>query len=364
MSKLIRCLCFCISCLAILPAESGHADTTTLNVGALLCATGACADVGQAALEGATLAVEEINARGGLLGRQLSIVAEDSMDGDSPANAVTAFKKLSNTEELFFIVGPTWSPAGMPLVPLLRSRQDLIVVSPSLGVREFNEGSDNILNLWPHDEVSASGLAALAIRHGWMRAAVVSGQDPWATAQAKYFSQAFERLGGKVVCTVEPLPSQTDLRPEMARIIQARPDAVMFTLVPHMAPGARLLRDFHFSGQMLSVQMTPAWAKAANGALDGTIFAGFSSSTGDFVQKFSRRFGHAPGMSADTGYDSIVLLKRAAERVGSLEPAALLGAMLKDSWDGASGTIRFDAHGGVEKEPRFFKISGERFDPF
>ena len=115
---------------------------------------------------------------------------------------------------------------------------------------------------------------------------------------------------------------------------------------------------------MLSVQMTSTWAKAARGALEGTIFAGFATTSGDFEKKFSQRFGHTPGMSADTGYDSVVLLKRAAERVGGLEAQALLDAMLKDSWDGASGAIRFDAHGGVQKEPRFFTIKGEQFENF
>jgi ABC-type branched-subunit amino acid transport system substrate-binding protein len=65
------------------------------------------------------------------------------------------------------MIGPTWTVGAMPINSLIAAEKDIIVISPSVGVKEFNETSHNIFNTWPHDEKATRELAGYAIAQGW-----------------------------------------------------------------------------------------------------------------------------------------------------------------------------------------------------
>ena len=144
----------------------------------MLCLTGDCAPWGTSGLKGVELAVGELNEKGGLLGRPIEVAVQDSRD-TVPSYSVTAFQKMAQEPELHFIVGPTWTAGGMPIAPLIARKPDLIVISPSVGVKEFNETADNIFNVWPHDEAATRAMARYAANKGWKKAAVFGSEDPF-----------------------------------------------------------------------------------------------------------------------------------------------------------------------------------------
>ncbi|MBN8549390.1 MAG: ABC transporter substrate-binding protein [Deltaproteobacteria bacterium] len=332
-----------------------------VKIGAMLCLTGVCAPTGTASLRGAELAVSELNAKNGILGRKVLLRVQDTREVEVASGAMTAFNNLALEPGVAVFIGPTWSNGGMSLVPVFRKRPELIAISPSLGVADFNEGSPNLFNLWPHDDISTRGLATVAMHKGWKRAAIVSAQDSWATTQAQAFAEEFKKLGGEIVITIEPLPGASDLRTEIFKVVEAKPDVVLFTLWPHMKLAAKELRQLKYAGGLMAVQMDKVGLATTNGALEGTVFAQFPESDPSFVQRFVQKYGESPALSADTSYDTVMLVARAAESAGTLAPDQLKAAMSKAEFQGASGWISLDAVRAIKRKPEFFVVRGETF---
>src|SRR5262245_7502563 len=123
--------------VVLLCASSFAEQEDNLKIGVMLCQTGNCADWGSAALKGAQLAREQVNAAGGVLSKQIEFIVEDSAESISGARAVTAFQSLLS-KDLHFYIAPSWSPAALAIAPIAAKRTDVIVITPSASAREFS----------------------------------------------------------------------------------------------------------------------------------------------------------------------------------------------------------------------------------
>lgn len=334
-------------------------ESSTFPIGALLCLTGECAEWGTEALNGMTLAAEELNARGGVLNRRVELVIEDSKD-THPADSVTAFKRLQNMSDLKYIVGPSWTPSGLAIAPLAARDRELIVTSPSLGVKDFDHAGDNLFNLWPHDEKKARLLARHAVERGWRRVAIFSSQQPWAKAQGDFFAEELESHGAEVTAIVEPLADARELKAEALRVAESSPDAVYFAVFSEqLVVAERELDRLGLEVPRLVILIDDTTLKLANGSLEGAISARFPGANSDFIYRYRARFGAHPGISADTAYDTVLLYAQAIERARTFEPGVVKKELAATTdFDGASGRVSFDEHGGVTKEPELFVIRG------
>jgi len=355
---LLGCTLFQAAAMAQ-PASSLRAQPATpLRIGVMLCQTGACAETGRAALKGVELATEEINAKGGILGREVELVVQDTKEANSGGGSVSAFQALIKDPEVKLLVGPTWDVGGMPLVPLMMKRGDLLLISPSVGIPEFSAVALNIFNLSPIDEAGVKKLAQVAFDKGWSSAAILSGQDNWASTQAKTFQAHFEQLGGKVVSVQEPLPTQVDLKSELAKIVARKPDVVLLTMFAHLPTAVKQLRQLGFTGHFLSVQMDQARIAASGAAIEGTIFPKFEAPKEEFVSAFTTKYGTAPETFAATGYDAILLLSQAAKTCKGFSALCLRSTMRNSSFEGSSGQIHVNDLRMAAREPSLFVVQG------
>ena len=331
-----------------------------LKIGALMCQTGTCAEWGSAALKGAQLAVEEVNSAGGVLGASVELIVEDSAE-DQVKESLTAYRSLRN-KGVDLIVGPTWSAAGNVIAAVAKSDPSVLLVSPSIGIRDFNEAGPNLFNIWPHDEYGARRLATFAHEQGLRRIAIFATEQPWSIAQAHFFREEFERAGGTITVEVVPSPDQLDLRSEANRIVRSRPEAVVFTCFSEqMGLAAKKLKQLGFKGVQLSVLMFESAISVANGALEGVVYAALPAPSVDFTAKFKRRFGGEPGTSADKGYDGAMLVMRAAiDARSSAVDAVRIALQNTTEYSGASGKLAFNAERAVSQVPVIFTVAAGR----
>lgn len=342
-----------------------RSDTPTVapafKLGALLCLTGDCAEWGANSLMGMQLAAEEINASGGVLGRKIEIVSQDTKEASSGSNAVSAYRQLMLDSELRYIVGPSWTVGGLPLAPIAAKNPNVLVTSPSLGVAKFNETGKNIFNVWPHDSFATEGLAQFAIARGFKRVAILSGNDAWVTTQGDTFAAAFKRLGGEVTIQIEVNPGSQDLRSEALKINQTKPDAVFYADTFSMSKVARALANLRFTGAQLSILMDDTRVSEAQGALENTYFAMYPEASAEFQTRFAKRFGKKPGITTDTAYDTVKLYAAAITQANSFDPRIVGPIMHAMKLQGASGQIVFDQQGGVKRSPNFYQVKGGKF---
>jgi len=342
---------------ALLAVQASEAAESPLKIGVMLCLSGDCSAWGASGLKGARLAAEQLNSAGGVNGRRIELVVEDSRD-TQPATSVSAFKKLTSDPEMHFIVGPTWTVGAMPIAPLAGKNKRIVIISPSVGVKEFNEAAANIFNDWPHDEVATRAIAAYAAKQGWSKGAVFGSQDPFYMTQSDIFEEEFKKRGGRILLRIDPLPDAVDLRSEALRIKTAAPDFVVMT--NYQADFiAKSLKQVALTAPLLAVQMEKERVKAADGALEGVVFAMYEEPRVEFQRDFKQRFAEEPGISADTAYDAVMLLADAIKRAGSFDPERVREMLAAThAFKGASGTFSFDAKGAVDKRPVLRRVRG------
>lgn len=337
--------------------RAAGADAAPFKLGVMLCLSGDCSEWGTNALKGVQLAQEEVNAAGGVLGRRVVLEVQDSKDV-TPAQAVSAFRTLARDSEIHFIIGPSWTVAGLSLAPLIARRGDLVVISPSIGVNKFNEAGENIFSTWPRDEAATRALVHYALVQGWRDIALFGSQDPFCTVQSEVLQREAAARGGRIVIREDPLPSSRDLRAEALRIKNAKPHVVIVTHY-QMDVVARQLRGIGYQGPFLNLLMDRERLADAQGALEGAVFARYDEPADDFIAAFRKRNGADPGNSADTAYDAMKALAYAVNRAATLQTAPVIQMLhaVKD-FPGASGTFSFDAKGAVEKKPVLWQVAG------
>ena len=348
--------------LAFLISIQAFAEETIapkkVKIGALLCLTTSCADFGKNSLDGAILAAEQEKEKGGL---EVEVLAEDSADSNTKTT-VTAYQSIIRKLESDLIIGPSWTVGGLAISPLIASDPNVLVMSPSVGLRDFNEAGENIFNVWPHDDVATSALAERAYLQGMRNIAIVVTMEPWEQLQAKTFKSKFESLGGKVSSYIEYLSSETDLRTFALKTVKSKPEAVLLANYNHMGLFARELSKLGYQGKKLAILMDKIQLEQAKGTLEGVEFTLNPEADKSFRDAFVKRYSRDPGISADMAYDAMNLLIRAIKETKSIEPK-IIGKYLLTIKDlkGASGLITFDEKGGIVRPATIMKLSGDKY---
>ncbi len=342
-------------------ASTVRAETPPdLKIGVLLCLSGACQESGTNALNGLRMAQEELNGMGGVLGRHVELVVQDTREMESPASAVSAYKQLRLDPSIKMFIGPTWSVGAMTLAPIIAHDTDVLIISPTVGVESFNESADNIFNVWPHDSVSTRGLAKYAIDHGLKRAAILSNFSPWESTQATIFREEYKKLGGEEAVFIEINATDSDLRPYAAKIKNAKPDLVFASNYTQLHLVGKAFSQIKFPVQLMTILLEDTVVKNAAGTLDGIIYAAYEPATLPFTRRYRQKYGASPGMGSDTGYDALMVLAHISINANSTEPEKNRLLLFRLTHDGASGVIRFDEKGGVVKSPLFMKLTGDQ----
>ena len=352
------------SLLSLLACFSAASAEGPFPLGALLSLSGTCSDVGEMSRRGIELAVDDVNAAGGILGRPVSVIVEDTHESNS-ASAVTAYRRLLLNRGLHYIIGPSCSPAGLAVAPLAAKNEEIVLASPSIGLREFNEAGENIFKLWPYDEDGPKLIARYAIGKGWKKAAIFSSQQTWEEAQGKWIEREFVRLGGSVSAKVEPLPGETVLSAEAAKLAASRPDVVFLCNYTRFEVAAQQLAKAGYKGPKISTLMTEEKIRLASGALEGTVAYGYAPATKEFMAAYTARYGSAPySIGADTSYDIVRLYAKAINEAGTGDPLVVRRKLIQvRDYPGASGRLSIDDKGGVLRNPILFVVRGQQLVP-
>ena len=337
--------------LAIALLIVGCTPDNEIKLGSILILTGDGAAWGEASRNGIDLAIQEINENGGINGKKITVNHQD--DNSDPKKAVSAFRHLTEFENTNIIIGTTWSHTGLPLVDLADENQ-VLMVSPSLGVAEFNEGSDYLFNTWPHDFILSEKLADYVYEKGHTNVALISAQNVWVKEQTNAFTKRFEELGGTIELLVEPAPTDMNVNPEALKIknVQNKITAIVSTTDGVLVGGrvAKAATELGVELPMFSITIDMDTIKAAQGAYEGMHFLTFLTPTSNFEQKYEAKFGKKADIGAASAYDAVMIIAEAIEKTGSEDPVTLQKYMNQiGEWNGASGNLVSDGTGAFTK---------------
>lgn len=348
-----------MAALINVPFASFTLAEEVIRIGSISILTGEGASWGTAAKNGLSMAVDEINDKGGILGKKIVVDYQD--DQGDPKTTISVFRHLVDNVGVKFIIGPTWARCATPLIKEIDSKQ-IIVISPSVGMAEFNESSDFIFNTWPHDYISSQGLADFVYNKGHRNVALVGAEDPWVKEQTANFKKRFVELGGKIVFQTELLPGTTDLKTIALKLAKTKGVDSYVSTTDGIVIGslvAKSLKQLAFDLPKYSVTIDQSAIDAAGGGFEGLEFPTSLTPTEGFKKRYEEKFKINPEIGADTAYDAMMMIAQSITEVDSINTVEISKNLLKvKTYQGESGYLKADGKGGFSKDFKMKKVVG------
>lgn len=235
-------------CLLAVPAA--HAQSTvgvtadTIKIGTFGALTGPGYLYGKIIMNGAETVYNEANKAGGIHGRKIVLVRED--DRCDAAAAIAAVKKLIFQEQVFMLHGGGCSNATIAARPEIEKGNLPFVVFASVADEVTVPTHPQIFSTALSASIESASQLEFAVKQGASRIAVISQRDAWGRSRYTPLMEHFKRKGITPVADEELGADANDATPQVLRLRQARPDAVLMVLYPK--PGAVFLRDAHKVG--------------------------------------------------------------------------------------------------------------------
>ena len=336
------------------------------RIGAIVSRSGAAAVYGEQVARGFDLAVDELNARGGVEGRKITLVYRD--DSTNPEIGLAAVKELVERERVDTVLGAVSSTVTLRLAPYCE-RRHVLLISPSASAPQISEAGEFVFRTFPSDVLEGASMAEFARDLGLDRAAVLSVDNDYGVSLSRVFDERFRASGGSVVASA----SFTEGDPASigAAVRAVAPAAPRGIYIPayatDLAAALAALRGAGVRAILLGTSATtPDLIRSAGPAAENLVFpmpsfdpASDDPSVRSFVTAFRARFGDDPDVYAAHAYDTVRVLAAAAERAGSWDADELRAALLKiDNYDGATGRMAFDPKGDVVQYPRLYVVRG------
>ena len=374
MRKAIALLLVAFVCLAgVTAGGSGESSGDTYKIGFIGPLTGDNANYGIRCSNAARLAVNEINAAGGVDGKMLELIAEDS-EG-TVDKALAAYEKLAYMDEVCAIIGPVFTSPALAVAQ--RCQEDgIVMISPSATHKDVTaqpatnpDGLNYVFRTVPSDalqsEVAGHYLYEIL---GYRKLASLYAMNDYSQGLALGMKETFEALGGQVVAEETCMVGDKDFRTQLTEIRAAGPEAVY---IPNYTVEDALILE---QASQLGVNVPflssdgfsdPEIYNLAPDFTDGVIYVGpaqaeASSILADFQAAYSAAYdGDSPDSFATNSYDATYILAGAIDRAGSADTTAIRNEVAAtDDFQGANGTMNFAANGDLVASQGVYKVEG------
>ncbi len=338
-----------------LPRPTIHTSAGVKNpikIGGLLPLTGDNASLGIPVARSMDLAAQEINVLGGIGGRTLQIVSEDS--GCDSTHGATAMTDLISTSRVKYIVGGLCD-ADTLAASVLAESSKVILISPSATASEIRSLGTFVFRTVPSSSETGKAAANYSYKIGGRTAAVVVQDKESLRVLQKAFTTEFKSLGGETILE-EAYKIDTPFKPLVTKIKKAKPDLLI--LIPdEPASAIRFLEEI--KNQKISLKTIVPTAtfpndntKGSKEATEGLIhitpyFNPRDGATARFLNAYKTKYNEdAPSSLAMAhAYSAIYLLKEALEKVGNNPIKVRDYLSTLSNWRGALGTITFNKNG-------------------
>jgi branched-chain amino acid transport system substrate-binding protein len=343
---------FRFALLLVAIAAVARAADEPIKIGHYASLTGKDAAFGNATSKGIRLAVEEINAKGGVLGRKIEYLVEDiqSKQGES----ATGVKKLISRDKVVAVIGANSSANSLEAAPICQNAKIPMMAISSTNPK-VTEIGDYIFRICFIDPFQGAVLAKFA--HGSLKAKrialLTSVNSPYSVGLSSVLKERFAALGGEVVAEQKYAESDKDFRAQLTAIRAARPDVIAATgfyseaaLICIQARALGLEQPIIGGDGWEAPQLVTLGGKA----VEGTYYSTYFSAENDapevqaFVKRYEKRWNGemAEGVAA-LGYDAMYLIAAAITKIGGTDSAKLRDAIAATkNFAGVTGNTTID----------------------
>jgi branched-chain amino acid transport system substrate-binding protein len=346
--------------LAALPLVTAAQAPPPIRIGFGSAMSGPAAITGEGVRWGGTLAVEEINARGGVAGRKLEAYFADNKA--TPGEAVSAVRKLADVDKVDVIIGQTHSGACLGAMPVVKEIGVPMVIEacshPQIRQLSGKGGNEWTFRVALDDEIMAYTFARYMAKKGVKSSSILAMNNDFGRGAANAYDAAFKKAGIKLVSTEFFDPGQPDYRPVLTRLKRAGAESILGIILA--SDGAPFMRQYRELGLTQSVFSRGSLVTAeflyqvrdSPKIGDGVIEAGYwvTGLDPDWDKKWQERHNIPPrihgSLAAITLKWAVVpALEIAQKKYGKIDRATIRTALTEvDVKDSPLGPIKFDAN--------------------
>jgi branched-chain amino acid transport system substrate-binding protein len=339
-------------------ATASAQDGDAIKIGVVSPQSGANSRYGAYALKGATLAVNQINAAGGVLGKKLTLVSGDSQC--VPAEGVSATQRMIRFDNVSMIIGDVCSSVTLAMQPVVEQANVLLLnaasSNPEITYRAGVGGYKWTFRNYPTDESRAAAALAYATKRGYTKFAVLSVDTDFGRGAINFTKKYLQQDNAHIVSEDYYKETETDFRPVLSKIKYSGAQAIlMYGLADTTPIVARQMHEMALGGKIKLVGnaefTTPGTIATAPDVLNGAIetVAWLPSWPNPrslkFVDDYKKAYGgEVPNVHAYTHWDAVNLLAQAMKNANSAKPADVRVALAKIKYDSVMGPVTFDDH--------------------
>jgi branched-chain amino acid transport system substrate-binding protein len=353
----------------LLSFATGNAGEIVLKIGVTTPLTGPNAMMGRSNKEGADLAVEELNAKGGVNGGKIVLFVSD--DRVIPAEGVSNAQRYISSEKVSALIttmGSSVTMAVMPValqnrVPLLDSAATADMITQQKNSYTFQTCPNNTDTVVRQVEYLATKITPRP-----QTAAILYENTDYGVNMVDVLRKHLDRLKIKLTANVIYIQDAVEYYSELTQIKSVNPD-ILFILGKYTdnALATRQAREVGIKARVSgsNTWVIPEFLTIAGPAAEGATYPSFFEPTLDtpkakqFVAAYKAKYGREPDWIAASIYDAVYLLADAARRAGSTEGPALRDALAKTKGlEGASGVTAFDENNKSQRQVFITEIRG------
>ncbi|MBN9050141.1 MAG: ABC transporter substrate-binding protein [Rhizobiales bacterium] len=325
----------------------------TVKIGVIQPLTGSVAYNGTTDINGSKLALDEINAKGGVLGKKLELVIEDGQC--KPANSVNAAEKLIQRDKVAALSGAFCSSATLAVMPVAENYKIPLVTGVSSSASLTEKGNRWFFRATETDALLAKSFAKILFDQLKLRkVAYIGVNDDWGRGGVAEFEKQMTALGATTVMKEFFEHGTSDFYTILTKLKASGADGAF--VAAETQDGSIFVKQKAEFGLQLKVFGVGSWATAdfmkLTGASSEGIYAAVPyASTMDtpknkaFVEAYTARYKEAPGKYSAAGYNAINILAAAINRAGSTDAEKIREALTKTNYEGPNGKFVFDAKG-------------------
>jgi branched-chain amino acid transport system substrate-binding protein len=364
-SSLLLCALLASGCKKSDETSSGGADV--IKIGEFASLTGKEATFGQMSHHGTELAIDELNANGGALGKKLQLITEDNQSKQGESKTIA--RKLISRDGVMALLGEVASGRSLEAAPVCQEAR-VPMVSPSSTNPKVTEIGDYIFRTCFTDAQQGKDLAQFAQRTLKAKrvAILTDAGTPYSVGLTKYFKDGFAASEWTIVSEEKYTSGDKDFKAQLTAIKAANPEALF---VPGYYTEAGLIaRQAHELGLNVpifggdgcdSAELIDIGGEAVEGMYFSTHFSPDEKRPDleKFVQDFKAKYGATPDAMAALGYDSALILTDAIKRAGTTEGPKVRDALAATRhFAGITGDITIDAHRDASKPLVILQVQG------
>ncbi|MBB5054642.1 branched-chain amino acid transport system substrate-binding protein [Afipia massiliensis] len=343
---------------------AGQAFAQTIKIGVNEPLTGPFAASGTYVVNGAKIAADEINSKGGLLGKKIELVIEDNKS--NPTEAAAVAEKLITADKVPVIMGAWGSSLTLAVMPKLMEYKVPMLVETSSSGKITTTGNPYIFRISPPSSVEAAAFKPILPKLSMKKADFLVINNDWGRGAAEDFGKVLKAENIQVGLIETMDQAAQDMSAQLSKIKATDSDTIMvttaveqLTLVLKQATALGIKKQIVTTGGSQNPdQLIEQAGLAANGTYHLTTFAPWYPDetpnppvTKYFLGEWKKRgFNFAGATESFRGYDGIRTIAAAIEKAGKAEPEAIAAALWQTELLGLNGKIKFEKQGPSGKE--------------